>query len=79
MLPLLKSIFLVASLIILTFHNCITSLITLFPRNISKLKRKSFPIIQMLSYERFKDIDTYESESSLFDTKVLNTMASKAL
>ena len=33
----------------------------------------------MLSYERFKDIDTYESESSLFDTKVLNTMASKAL
>ena len=52
---------------------------TLFPRNISTLKRKPFPIIRMLSYERFKDIDTYESESSLFDTKALNTMAFKAL
>ena len=33
----------------------------------------------MLSYERFKDIDTYESESHLFDTNTLNVIASKVL
>ena len=57
------------------------SLFTTFQRNFKPLHQRSEIkfINRMMSYERFKDIDSYESEAELFESNALNTIASKAL